>query len=202
MKPMFIVIEALDGVGKTTLVNELAASTGAVGMNTPGNDLRKISVDVFNGLGDHQTARCLFYAASVLARGKEARQLVENGRSVIMDRYWLSTIAYARARGVQHTLKDIESLVPHPDLTVFLTLDEDERIRRMMDRGKPTAADCETLKKEFRDAVYNEIFNTQRCAALRPTVSVDITNCKRNQTVQRVLAAINQVTNAPAGCEL
>ena len=60
MKPLFIALEALDGVGKTTLAHSLASRLGGVAMNTPGDDLRKVSRAVLGGLGPHQGARCLF----------------------------------------------------------------------------------------------------------------------------------------------
>ena len=64
---MFVAIDGLDGVGKTTLVKELAWHYGGVEMYTPGPGLRPVVDTVLASLGDHQTARCLFYAASVLA---------------------------------------------------------------------------------------------------------------------------------------
>lgn len=85
MRPVFIALEALDGVGKTTLARSLAARIGGVAMNTPGDGLRDVSGAVLEGLGPHQEARCLFYAASVIARGAEARRMVDGGASVVMD---------------------------------------------------------------------------------------------------------------------
>ena len=190
MKPMFIVIEALDGVGKTTLVNDLAKSLSSVAMNTPGDKLRSVSDVVLDVLGDDQIARCLFYASSVISCGNKAREIVNRGETVVMDRYWLSTIAYARARGVSEQFREVESRVAYPDITVVLTLDEAERVRRMAGRSTITDADRETLDENFRDTVLKEIFNPHRHAALRPTVKVNVSNCDRQQAVERVLSAI------------
>lgn len=60
---------------------------GGVTMNTPGDALRAVSGQILDGLGPNQEARCLFYAGSVIARGREARELVEAGHVVVMDRY-------------------------------------------------------------------------------------------------------------------
>ena len=190
MKPLFIVVEALDAVGKTTLVQNLAERLDAVAMNTPGPGLRAVSDAVLLGLGAHQEARCLFYAASVLARGAEARSLVDRGRSVVMDRYWLSTIAYARARGVTHRFAEVEALVPVPDVTVVLTLDEDERVRRMTGRGNTTEADRETLDSEFQRTVNKVMMSADRLEGLRPTLRVDVSGCDPEEAVHAVLQQI------------
>ena len=188
MKPMFIVLEALDGVGKTTLAKGLAAYLGGVAMNTPGDALRAVSGQVLAGLGPNQEARCLFYAGSVIARGREARELADAGHIVVMDRYWLSTISYARARGVGADLDQVEALVPAPDITVLLTLDEDERQRRMRARGF-TAADRETLDAGFRDRVLVEMQREDRRPELQPVV-VDLTGATPVEGIERIRVSI------------
>lgn len=191
MKPAFIVLEALDGVGKTTLAEGLAARLGGITMNTPGDALRGVSSEILDGLGPNQEARCLFYASSVLARGREARDLVEAGGIVVMDRYWLSTVSYARARGVEADLDQVEALVPPPDVTVLLTLDEDERQRRMLARGY-TAADRETLDAGFRACVMAEMHRTNRSTSLQPGVTVDLTNATPAEGIDRVVRALGR----------
>jgi dTMP kinase len=181
---LFLVVEALDGVGKTTLVRNLAAGLGAVPMATPGDALKPLSSQILDALGDHQAARCLFYGATVLAQGRRAREVADSGGVVVMDRYWLSTLAYARARGVVTDLAAIEALVPVPDITVLLTLDEVERVRRLRARGGETAADIETLNPQFRRAVLDEM-NRDRMG-LRP-VRVDVTDAGPDEAVRRVL---------------
>ncbi len=69
----------------------------------------------------------LIEVASGLAAGQRARRAVRGGRSVVMDRHWLSTVSYARARGVALDLTAVAGAVVRPDVTVLLTLDEEER---------------------------------------------------------------------------
>jgi hypothetical protein len=59
MRPRFAVLEALDGVGKTTLALGLARHLGGVSMNTLGEALRAVSPAVLGGLGDEQQALLL-----------------------------------------------------------------------------------------------------------------------------------------------
>jgi dTMP kinase len=189
MRPVFIALEALDGGGKTTLARSLAARIGGVAMNTPGDGLREVSGAILKGLGPHQGARCLFYAASVLARGAEARRMVDGGASVVMDRYWLSTISYARARGVTEDFGGVEALVPAPDLTVLLVVDEAERHTRLQARGL-TAADRETLDTVFRDRVLGEMVSEDRRPEIRPGLELDVTGLGPADALEAVVAKV------------
>lgn len=189
MPPLFIVLEALDGVGKTTLARDLAARIDGVYMDTPGPLLRELSPSVLGALGPNQLARCLFYAASVLVAGESAKRIVQRGKSVVMDRYWLSTLSYARARGVTEDLAAIEAAIPRPDATVQLILDEGERQRRLRERGL-TEADRETLQEPFRAAVLAEMGVCPRVSGLGPTARVEVSGADREAAVDRVFTAI------------
>lgn len=196
MTGLFIVVEALDGVGKTTLVGDLARVLGGITMDTPGPALRGLAPGVLEALGRQQAARALFYAASVVSIGAQARALVQAGATVVMARYWLSTISYARARGVDLDLRGVEAGVPTPDVTVLLTLDEDERQRRLRARVC-TEADRETLDTTFRARVLAEMRSPMRSAGLGPTVEVDVTGADREEAVRRVMLATG--SNGPTG---
>ena len=185
---MFVAIEGLDGVGKTTLVSALAEHYEGEAANTPGPLLRPLTDQILDALGDNQTARCLFYAASVLSEGKRAPKAADRGSVVIVDRYWLSTIAYARARGVSVDLSSLEAVVPVPDVTVLLTLEETER-RRRLDGRNVTDADMETFDREFRESVLREMRCRARTFGLQP-VEVDVTGANESEAQRRVLAAL------------
>lgn len=186
MSGLFIAIEGLDAVGKTTTVAHLAARLMGVGRSTPGPAIKPMSRDILAAIGPNQTARCVFYGATVLAEGGRARADADAGAVVIMDRYWLSTLAYARARGVAADLSGIEDAVPRPDVTILLTLDEGERVRRLYERGDMTPADAETLAPEFRHAVHAEMRRAGRDAGLRP-IEIDVTGADPAGVVSRIL---------------
>ena len=85
-------------------------------------------------------------------------------------------------------LSSLESVVPEPDVTVLLTLEETERLRRL-DGRSATYADVETLDREFREAVLREIRCPTRALGLRP-VEVDVTAANEREAQRRVLAVL------------
>jgi dTMP kinase len=86
-------------------------------------------------------------------------------------------------------LASIEGTVPLPDMTVLVTLDEEERQRRLLARGC-TTADRETMDERFRHRVLSEMRSTARRPALRPTVEVNLTGANRDEAVERVLRVL------------
>ncbi len=191
-RAIFVTVDALDGVGKTTLVSRLAAHLDGTSMDTPGPTLRKVRQVVLDGLGPDQLSRCVFYLSTVIAEGRRAQTLVSRGTSVVMDRYWPSTLAYARARGVHENLDGLTALLPRPDVSVMLTLDEAERIRRLLGRGDITPADRETLEPAFRDRVVRDL-------TAMTDIEVDITGATPGEVVQRVSNAIRDYLDGVRG---
>ncbi len=64
---------------------------------------------------------------------------LEKGRIVLSDRYYLSTVAYQGARGLDaaRILRESEAEFPVPDLVLLLEIDPAEGLRRAGDRGDP-----------------------------------------------------------------
>lgn len=163
-----VAIEGLDGVGKSTIMNRLAERFSGHAMSTPGPALRSGRPAILEAFAHDELAKALFYAASVSSEGRHARSLVERGEWVFMDRYWASTLAYAKARGVSADLGALSKSLPQPDITILLVLDEPERQRRLSARGA-TAEDMETLDPGFRECVLEELRS-------HADISVDVTS--------------------------
>jgi dTMP kinase len=139
-----IVVEGLDGVGKTTLSQGLAAALGATWLTTPPKELRPHREPFDAMFRKSPAASQLFYAATVLAVGQQADELRAGGVDVVIDRYWATTRAYSRVRGSPLDLGEVEAILPAADVTVLVDLDEDERRARLLARGA-TELDRETL---------------------------------------------------------
>jgi len=178
----FIVLEGLDGVGKTTLAKGLAKELDGEYMSTPGEPFSDCRRFIIDAMGDDQLGRALFYASTVSVQGKRALEQVSSGRCVIMDRYWGSTVAYAKARGVE---VDLEALTPGlvmPDLVVLITLDEEVRRSRLLQR-KISSEDEETLCTDFTRHVISEL-------APRCQLRVNITGLHEKAAIEHLAIVI------------
>ncbi len=175
---VFVVLEALDGVGKTTLAKNLEKHFGYIFLRTPGESLQSVRARVISSLGDSEAAKALFYAATVQAEGEKAAEYLNSGKTVVMDRYAASTIAYAKARGVTVDLDAALKNAVQPDLELLIYLSEPERQRRLAARGA-TAEDLETLDEGFRTKVLAEL--TACCSE-----SFDITGFSEYEAAEHV----------------
>lgn len=144
MSPIFVVFEGLDGSGKSTCARLLATSIGAEFMTTPSPAVRAFRDDLIADFRGCQEAGQLFYLATVFAASVQVSHLLAKGRSVVLDRYFLSTQAYAEFRGSALQVDDISKHLQPADLTVFLDVPLSVRRQRLMARSV-SSADRETL---------------------------------------------------------
>ncbi len=139
-----ITVEGLDGVGKTTLSAALADALGALCTTTPGAWIRANRRDFDASFSASPEARSLAYGATVIATGRHAERALLAGQDVVVDRYWLSTVAYA-PHGVWEALAAMSELARPADLTLYLSAPEELRRARLEGRGALSAADLDTL---------------------------------------------------------
>ena len=147
MPGRLIVVEGLDGVGKSTLSRGLAAALGAALRTTPSEALRAHRAPFDAAYAELPAASQLFYAATVVAAAAEADALRATGRDVLFDRYWCTTRAYARAAGSPLDLDEVEAILPPADITLLVDLPEAERCRRLEVRGA-TAMDRASILRQ------------------------------------------------------
>ena len=142
--PVFIVFEGLDGAGKSTAARITAERLDARYLTTPTPAMRVYRDEIISSFGGSQEACQLFYLSTVFAASREVRTLLGQGLSVVLDRYFLSTQAYAAFRGSALLLDDLGDLLHPANLTVFLEAPLAVRHARLIERGE-SAADRETL---------------------------------------------------------
>jgi dTMP kinase len=189
-KPFFIVFEGLDGAGKTTCAKLLADMTGARYMTTPCKSLREQRQSILNCLGSSQEAVQLFYLATVFAAANEIRQLNEAGVSVVLDRYFLSTQAYAQFRGSALELDRIGDLLFPADLTVYLNAPLATRRKRVVRPDRQcTTADGETLTEDADQILRNLYFKRSTQSVVGEWLRVESSDIEPEQVVQAVLQA-------------
>lgn len=140
-----VAFEGIDGCGKSTQLRALVAALRADGRDvvvthepTDGPTGRRIREMARSGeaLAPEQELRWF-----VDDRREHVRELIgpalDAGKLVVTDRYFLSTVAYQGARGLDaaRILAESEAEFPVPDLVVLLELDPDAALERIRARG-------------------------------------------------------------------
>ena len=195
---LFIVLEGIDGTGKSTQAALLADWFRARGREvvasrepTDGPWGQKIRATALTGRLSPEEELDLFL--------KDRREHVEElitpalaaGKVVILDRYYFSTMAYQGSRGFDplEIRRRNEAFAPQPDLLFILDLDVDSALARIGGRGD-TANEFE---KRDSLAKCREIF-----MALKEEPFVHVVNT--DEGPEKVQAAIREIaaSQAPA----
>lgn len=133
--PVFVVLEGLDGAGKSTCARHLARILDARLMTTPSPEMRTLRTQILASYGTSQEAAQLFYMSTVFAAADEVGATLAAGRSVVMDRYFLSTQAYAAFRKSRLELDALAHMLIPAHLTVYLDAPAEVRAERLKSRG-------------------------------------------------------------------
>lgn len=182
-----IVVEGLDGTGKSTLAGALARHLGAELLRTPPAELATVRSSIDAALDQSPVARQLFYAATVVLASDRARSLLAEGRSVVVDRYWFSTLAYASVRADAVDLAFMDGGLRRPDVTVYLHVDEATRWERVLTRGA-TPADRRSLTTgSLLASKYDALLATPFAGRV---LRVDTTSASAGEVERRVCEAL------------
>jgi UMP-CMP kinase 2, mitochondrial len=130
-----IVVEGLDGVGKTTMTTSLAAKLGGVLVRTPDPSLEPLRA-LFRSL-DEPLARAFYCGANYLAASAVGE--LSKTQPVVLDRWWCSTCAMTLAGRPGCTVQGLPPVTdpiyqwPNdlPTFNVGVLLQVDEAIRRL-----------------------------------------------------------------------
>ena len=155
MRSKYIVIEGLEGAGKTTARNVVVDTLKALGVadmvftREPGGTqlaekLRSLVLDI-KSVGDEvitdKAEVLMFYAARVQLAETVIKPALAEGKWVIGDRHDLSTQAYqGGGRGIDQTmlatLRDAVLGDFRPDLTLYLDVTPEVGLKRARARGE------------------------------------------------------------------
>ncbi len=140
-----IAFEGIDGSGKSTQIRALAAHLDAAGIAhvltfepTNGDMGRKIREMARSGVAVEPEQELAWFMAD---RAEHVREVIEPARArgqwVLTDRYYLSTVAYQGARGLDADaiLAESEARFPTPDLTLLFEIAPRRSFERVTARG-------------------------------------------------------------------
>ncbi|XP_045470780.1 UMP-CMP kinase 2, mitochondrial-like [Harmonia axyridis] len=165
-----IVLEGLDGSGKSTLSKQLAKNLGAEWISTPPKSL----ISIRDKFDDPFHWRSPFYYFCNYVAAIDVTKALKT-KPVVMDRFWHSTTAYALAQMKENYYDVMKSTeLPEkgsdvyewptdllkPDIIIYLDVSENMRIQRLSRRASKT--DQENLleaKQEFRKNVVQAYEN-------------------------------------------
>jgi len=132
-RKLLIALEAIDGVGKTTVAQILAQLMGAEYVKTPTADIYN-QRHYYDQCGD-PLVRFMFYLNSNLITSRYIAPILEE-KPVVCDRYLVSTIVFHQAMGVDTSIVDVDRLpILKPDFYFCLQAEEKVRLERLHSRG-------------------------------------------------------------------
>lgn len=167
MTPLFITLEGIDGVGKSTqaalLVRALEdAGADVLALREPGGvaiseKIRALLLDPANAEMADTCELLLYEAARAQLVHEVVKPALAAGQTVVCDRFYDSTTAYqAYASGLDPTdVRTANALAVdgcHPDLTLVFDMDVDAAQTRMVGRGDADRMEAKGLAYQRRVA--------------------------------------------------
>lgn len=189
----FIVIEGLDATGKSTLVDKLAEHLDAILLACPPKleapGLSEEDIRLYFDCRPPAQRRAYYRAANLIA-SEQAEMALQTGH-VVMDRYWTSTVAFAALDDTSNIDQEWQGCYPPelrvPDVVILLTVDEENRTKRMSGRGEPATSEEQNLAVDIdrRKAVL------QTYRMFKP-IEIDTSHLDPDAVLETVLAALHK----------
>ncbi len=150
---MFIVLEGIDGSGKSTIAKMLAERLHAEHYATPPKKFleKREEIDLSASPEDHYH----FYLAGIHQSSAEISKMLQNEKTVVVDRYWVSTLVYHLVMGAKVDIEDFQGIIL-PDVTILLTVNALVQSKRLISRGM-SAGDRRMLNQQCELAKQFEI---------------------------------------------
>lgn len=144
---MFLVIEGIDGAGKSTICKMIEAELVAMGKKViitqePTHDEIGSFIREGKVKGISQKAEALLFVADRAVHTEKIKEWVDEGNIVICDRYFASTVAYqssmlnGEALDREWLIKMNEPVIVAPDVTILLDIDPEKGLKRISNRDE------------------------------------------------------------------
>jgi dTMP kinase len=140
---MLIAFEGIDGSGKTSITRYLKKELQKMGYDVvlfkePTNSEWGIRLKKSAHLEPEEELE-LFIRDRIYDVERNIIPALKQGKIVLMDRYYYSTIAYQGALGldINEIKQKNEEIAPKPDLIIYMDIAPEKAIKRVTRRGKP-----------------------------------------------------------------
>ena len=204
---LLVAIEGIDGAGKTTQANLIESYCRDKGIPhilskepTGGKFGSLLRKSAESGRYSLEEELELFLQDRREHVEKRINPSLQQGRVVILDRYYFSTAAYQGARGadLEMILAENEKFAPAPDLLILLDVDVSTGLARIHDRGdKPNTFEREDMLQRSRE-IFRGI-KRNYCYPVDARFPLEIVSGKVLAAFQT--AAVNKISMAGLGPE-
>ena len=161
----FITLHGIDGSGKSEAVGGIVQHFALKGLSVINYDLYKVHDP--NNPFEHikgkvektasPPAQFVFYVASMIYHSHVIRELLSKGNIVVRSRYIQDVLAQYLYKGVQNVQEIVKlASILEPDLSVILTVDEEIRRQRIVQRGEINDKDREEKNPASRLAFFEK----------------------------------------------
>jgi dTMP kinase len=205
MTGKLIVIEGLEGAGKTTAIRTITDLLSAHNLHTittrepGGTDIGEILRSVIkdcahSGVLDNKSELLLFYAARIQLLEEVIKPALQAGTWVIADRFELSTLAYqGGGRGLsQPMIKQLSTFCLDgfkPNLTIYLDIPPELGMQRVRLRGEFDRIEQQSIDFFHRvhDAYLQCIQHDPNVATIDATLPLDEVQAEIQKAVRAFL---------------
>ncbi len=202
MNNKFIVIEGSEGVGKSTQIKNIEkyllsndidyVLTREPGGTSFGESIRSIILDKENQTHE-LTDSLLFYAARYENYRKIIKPALQDGKTVICDRFHYSTLIYQGIVGKNSMVIDLHKIFDHIfsekiDYFLYLVASPEVSLKRIMRRDKTDKFESRGIEylKEL-DIAYNSIFSD-----MKNVIEID-TSGEKKDTENKLLVSLDKI---------
>lgn len=190
MKGCFIVCEGLDCSGKTTSIKRAIESLGGNAIYSKG-----LCSNTFAGkIASRFPSTFLFLAEQLYLTYFVIKPKLRKGNIVLQDRYTASVASYIPKAGKNYNrllIKLFGKLMLHPDILVYFTVSEKERIKRLME--KPSKHHTELIEKSGLIALRENAYAAHYNAFGRKKGIIDTTGKTAEESSMLLQKLINSI---------